>query len=213
MDLADAAGASDGAVPAAAVAFLSTPPWPLQAPFKVAPLKGVPSLQTALTGAAAGAAAVCAKAEIEKLEIRANESKIFFMTNSPRHGHTCVCRYYFNSETINPDSKLNLAERRVFDTASPRLVEYCKAQNLQLFEVPVSQTAIAANPQQGSISSTIQGRGGGSIARDATASASHCPRLRTLLVHARPVVPHIEGISAGPWTSKNSPLGRAPSSA
>lgn len=103
-DFVGAAAGVDLVEDVATAAFLSTPPCPRHAPFKVAPLNGVPSLQTAVTAAVAGegdfcagevvragAAAVCATAEIEKLAARATNKNIFFMTNSPNaHEDTCM---------------------------------------------------------------------------------------------------------------------------
>jgi hypothetical protein len=49
--------AAAGVAAPAADALLLTPPWPLQAPFIVVPENAVPSLQVAVTVAAAGAGA------------------------------------------------------------------------------------------------------------------------------------------------------------
>jgi hypothetical protein len=46
-----AVGAGDGEAGAALVPQVCTPPWPRQAPLRVVPLKAVPSLQVAVTGA------------------------------------------------------------------------------------------------------------------------------------------------------------------
>ena len=93
---AGAGAAAGAAAGVAAAAFLSTPPWPRQAPFKVAPLKAVPSLHVALTvfadgSALAGAAAVCAAALKEKQDTRATSTRAFFTLDSPTNTKIRAC--------------------------------------------------------------------------------------------------------------------------
>ena len=120
----EVAGAGDVAAGAALVPQVCTPPWPRQAPLRVVPLKAVPSLQVAVTGACAKVGAVRPKRTIREI---ANNG---FMISYPcdRRGRVLRC---VDGSSGSPDD-------RVVDHEHDDCADNCDQQAV---EVKSSDTA------------------------------------------------------------------------